>query len=86
MRYRTITISVYDSNGEIIFVIDEIHVKMPQKPNFDWKKIRILGENGINSKLKHRKAHNSILSGRFGDPYGRRLLSYSGEFNSKVQT
>ena len=29
MRYRTITISVYDSNGEIIFVTDEIHVKMP---------------------------------------------------------
>ena len=71
MRYRTITISVYDSNGEIIFVTDEIHVKMPQKPNFDWKKIRILGENGINSKLKHRKAHNSILSGRFAGPYTR---------------
>ena len=35
MRYRTITISVYDSNGEIIFVTDEIHVKMPQKPNYD---------------------------------------------------
>ena len=59
---------------------------MLQKPNFESKEIQILGENGINSKLKHRKAHNSILSGRFGDPYGRRLLSYSGEFNSKVQT
>ena len=35
MRYRTITISVYDCNGEIIFVTDEIHAKMPQKPNFD---------------------------------------------------
>ena len=23
-------------------------------------------KNGINSKLKHRKAHNSILSGGFG--------------------
>ena len=57
MRYRTITISVYDSNGEILFfVTDEIHVKMPQKPNFDWKKIRILGVMGKNSKLKHRKA------------------------------
>ena len=33
---------------------------MPQKPNFDWKKIRILGENGMNSKLKHKKARNSI--------------------------
>ena len=31
--------------------------------------IQILGENGINSKLKHRKAHNLILSMRFGDPY-----------------
>ena len=47
MGYGTITISVYDCNGEIIFVTDEIHAKMPQKPNFDWKKIRILGENGI---------------------------------------
>ena len=49
--------------------------KIPQKPNFQSKKIRIwekmLGKNGINSKLKHRKAHNSILSVRFGDPYGR---------------
>ena len=35
MRYRTITSSVYDCNGEIIFVTDEIHAKMPQKPNFD---------------------------------------------------
>ena len=35
MRYRTITISVYDCNGEIISVTDEIHAKMPQKPNFD---------------------------------------------------
>ena len=59
--------------GHMIFVSDEIRVKMPQK------EIRILGENGINSKLKHRKAHNLILSGRFGDPYGRRLLSYPGE-------
>ena len=25
-------------------------------------------KNGINSKLKHRKAHNSILSGGFGYP------------------
>ena len=79
MRYRTITISVYDWNGEIIFVTDKIHAKMPQKPSFDWQKIRILEENGKNSKLKHRIAHNSILSGRFADPYRRRLLSYPGE-------
>ena len=57
--------------GEIIFVNDEILAKMPQKPNFESRKIRSLGENGINSKLKQRKAYNSILSGRFGDPYGR---------------
>ena len=50
---------------------------MLQKPNFESKEIRrILGGNGINSKLKHRKAHNSILSGRFADSYGRRVLSY----------
>ena len=35
MRYRTITISVYDCTGEIISLTDEIHAKMPQKPNFD---------------------------------------------------
>ena len=78
-RYRTITISFYDCNGEIIFVSDEIRAKMPQKLNFESKEIQIYGENGINSKLKHRKAHNSILSGKFGDPYGRRLLLYPGE-------
>ena len=51
------------------------------------EKIRILGENGINSKLKHRNAHNSILSGRFGDLCRRpedgvisgRLLNNLGE-------
>ena len=37
MSYRTITISVYDCNGEIIFVNDEIHAKIPQKPNFHWE-------------------------------------------------
>ena len=55
LRYRTITISFYDCNGEIIFVTDEISAKMPLKPNFEWKKIEILGENGINCKLKQRK-------------------------------
>ena len=60
--------------------------KMPQKPNFESKEIRILGENGINSKLKHRIAHNSILSGRFGDLYGRRLLWYPGELARMIIT
>ena len=68
---------------------DEINAKMPQKLNFESKKIRILGENGINSKLKYKKAHNSILSGRFGDLYGRpeiavisgRLLDNPGELD-----
>ena len=59
--------------GEIIFVSDEIIIcsKMTEEPNYKSKKIQILGENGINSKLKHRKAHNLILSGRFGDQYRR---------------
>ena len=37
-------------NAEIIFVNDEIRAKMPQKPNYESKKIGILGENWINSK------------------------------------
>ena len=57
--------------AKLIFVSDEISAKLPQKPNFESKKIRILGENGINFKLKHRKAHNSILSGRFVVVSGR---------------
>ena len=68
---QTITIRFYDCNGEFIFVSGEIRTKMPQKPNYKSKKIWIFGENGINSKLKHRKANDSILYGRFGDPYGR---------------
>ena len=55
---QTITIRSYDCNGEIIFFIDEICAKMPQKLNYESEKIQILGENGIISKLKHRKAHN----------------------------
>ena len=46
MKYWTITISFYDCNEEIIFVSDEIREKMPQKPNFESKEIRILGEMG----------------------------------------
>ena len=68
---QTITNRSYDCNGKIIFVIDEICAKMPQKLNYESEKIQILGENGITSKLKHRKAHNWILSGRFGDLYRR---------------
>ena len=86
MRYRTITISFYDCSGGIICVSDKIRAKMPQKSNFESKEVRILGENGINSKLKHRKARNSILSRRFGDPYGRRLLSYPGELAFMIIT
>ena len=40
---------------------------MPQKLNYESKKIQILVENGINSKIKHRKANNSILSRSTGD-------------------
>jgi len=39
MRYRTITITIYDCNGEIIFVSDKIRAKMPQKPIFESKEI-----------------------------------------------
>ena len=46
MKYWTITIGFYDCNEEIIFVSDEIREKMPQKPNFESKEIRILGELG----------------------------------------
>ena len=36
------------------------------------KKVRILRRKiGLNFKIKHRKAKKAILSGRFGDPYGR---------------
>ena len=66
MRYRPSQFAVM-----IIFVSDEIHTKMPQKRNHESKKIQILEENGVNSTLKHRKAHNLILSGRFCDPNGR---------------
>ena len=61
----------YDCSGKIIFVSHEIHVKMPQKLNYQQKKNRILEENGKNSKLKHRKAQNAVLTRRFGDLYGR---------------
>ena len=75
---QTITSSFYDCNGEIILVSDERRPKMSQKPTLESKKIRILGENGIPSKLKHTKVHNSILSGRFGDPY--KTVQETGRF------
>ena len=76
--------SFYDCNGEIIFVSDEIRAKMPQKPNCESKKIRILGENEINSKLKHRKEEIAVVSRRVGmcDNHTWQLIV----FNSKVQT
>ena len=36
-----------------------------------WLKKKIGLSEGLNSKLKHRKAQNSILPRKFGDPYGR---------------
>ena len=57
---QTITICFYDCDGDIILVSDT-SAKIPQKLNYESEKIQILGENGINSKLKHRKAHSSIL-------------------------
>ena len=55
---RTITICFYAC--DIIFVSDDtgICAKIPRELNYESKKIQILGENGINAKLKHRKAHN----------------------------
>ena len=45
---------------------------MSQKAYTEQKKVRILRkENGLNFKLKHRKAQKSILPGGFGGPYGR---------------
>ena len=35
------------------------------------KSFWILGGDGLNLKPNHRKAQNSILPGRFFDPYGR---------------
>ena len=59
MRYRSSTMSFYYCNGEI-------RAKMPQKPNCESKEIRILGENEINSKLKHRKEEVVVISGKVG--------------------
>ena len=55
---RTITICFYAC--DIIFVSDDtgICAKIPRELNYESNKIQILGENWINAKLKHRKAHN----------------------------
>ena len=74
---QIITIRFYGCNGEIIFVSDAIRAKMPQKPNFESKTIRILGEKGINSKVKHRKAQNAIWWPAVRET--GRLLSYPGD-------
>ena len=68
---QTIAIRFYDCNGEITLYQWWNMCENAPETEVWIKKIWILGENGINSKLEHRKAHNSILSGRFGDPYGR---------------
>ena len=52
MRYRTITISFYDCNEEIIFVSDEIREKMPQKLNFESKEIHTWQLIVFNSKVQ----------------------------------
>ena len=52
---------------------------MSQKPNFESKQIRILGEKGINSKVKHRKLTTRFYPGdlvpRTGD---REIVVVSG--------
>ena len=35
------------------------------------RKFNFWAKNGLNLKLRHRKAQKMILSGRYGDPYGR---------------
>ena len=44
---------------------------MPQKPYCEWEKFKFWAKNGLDLKLRHRQAPKMILSGRYGDPYGR---------------
>ena len=44
---------------------------MSQKLYNEYKKFEFCEKNGLNFKLKHRNAQNSILSGRFGALTGR---------------
>ena len=76
---RTITICFYAC--DIIFVSDDICAKIPRKLNYESKKIQILGENGINAKLKHRKAHNLDFIREIWWPVREtgRLVMYPGE-------
>ena len=56
-------------------------MKYVQKcPRNQSKKIQILGGDGINSKLKLRKAQYSILSLRFCVPYGRAVSRRIGMY------
>ena len=58
-------------------VLHEVHaIKIRAKKKVPetvlWvKSSNFEGKNGLNFKLKHRKAQKSLLCGRFGDPYGR---------------
>ena len=59
--------------------------KCPRNRNMnEKKKNRIFGENGITSKLKHRKAHNSIFPFYLGDlvtcPGDQQIGVVSGRF------
>lgn len=49
---------------EKIFVSDLMGAKMPQKPYYKYEKIQFWGKNGLNLKLRHRKALKIILSGK----------------------
>ena len=70
--------------SDIIFVSDDIPAKIPQKLNYESEKIQILGENGINSKLKHRKLITRFYKGDLVTRTGvtRRSVLYPGELAS----
>ena len=42
--------------SDIIFVTNDIHAKIPQKLNYESKKIQILGENGGKFQIKAQKS------------------------------
>lgn len=67
-KLHTIKIRV----GIITFINGETSEKMSQKLTLNQRMFWILGEiNGLNSKLRHRKAQMSKLIWRFGDTYER---------------
>ena len=45
--------------------------KWPPETVLQIKKFKFWIKNGLNVKLKHRKAQKMILSGKFGDSYGK---------------